>query len=386
MKSELWLQMLHEAVAEETPSAGPHIVDDDGILDGLESGQLSPAQHESLVAHLAECGSCREGIAVMIRTGLLTLPGTEEVDGTAPVTKQIERQASRPGGLLRFWPRIALTAVACAVLVLLYFQTGHDVDTRLAMLERELPTHPREALHGLSELMEEPLPNAARMKAISLAEDAGYLVARDQLQAGDFRSVSETERRVRQWGATSARLANLRLRAGQGATSELALAGAGALTDYGYELTGRNLTKSALPEPDPTQARWEKDFRAAIEEFPHDPTLRLNLGHLLLKQGRIEEAIEMFRSALELNQDDANIRIALGLALFEWQDYERALQQFQAAAEAEPGSFAAHLNAAIALQRLKRIPEARMSFEQAEKLATSADQRARIRRHLDGLN
>ena len=279
-----------------------------------------------------------------------------------------------------------MAAAASVAIILLLWPDRNDFGERLAQLEQQVETEPSEVLDRIGKLIDEPLSDATRNQATSLAERAGYLVARDYLTGGEFSGVSETEARVKQLGASSARLTNLRLRAEQGATTESALAGADALTDYGYQLNGRNPTKS-LGNPksidmDQTQARWERDLNTAIEQFPRDRQLQLNLGHLLLSQGRLKEAIDVFRQALALDQNNASARIALGLALYEWGEHEEALVHFQAAAERDGDNFVAQLNTGIVLERLGRKSDARPYFERAQDLAASAEEQSRILQHL----
>ena len=87
MKSELWLQLLQDAMSDQPAAAGPHFVDDDQMLDRWQAGELSVAEHDEIVSHLAECGNCRDSVAVMVRQGMLVLPAVaaDEVDTQEPI-------------------------------------------------------------------------------------------------------------------------------------------------------------------------------------------------------------------------------------------------------------------------------------------------------------
>ncbi|MGE3780342.1 MAG: hypothetical protein AB7F89_24345, partial [Pirellulaceae bacterium] len=86
-----------------------------------------------------------------------------------------------------------------------------------------------------------------------------------------------------------------------------------SLTDFGYELDGRSYDKSAIPLVDATIQRWHDELRQAVAEFPADPQLRVNYGHLLLMLKQSVEAREQFLRARELDGRSPWAHVGLGL-------------------------------------------------------------------------
>lgn len=373
-RPNLWVQLLRDAVAEESVPDGPHFLDDDDFIDRWENQQLSAGEHDAFVQHLAACGYCRDVLTEMIRQEAIKLPA---LDGDA--SSEAQREQAPPHGPSVDLPTtpfarnrlfaIALAAAACLVLILVLRPKGNDIARQLALVERDLQTDPEAALARLEGLGNERLSPDARMKSSQLAEQAGYRSARDRLTAGQFHQVGELEQRATQLGGRSGRLSNLRLQAERGISGEVALAGNEDLTTYDYQLNGRNPTKAFGPGGDETTERWERNLRAAISEFPNDVSLRLNLGQLLFTLRRCDEAKEQFAKVLEREPSNILAHIGLGLADFEWNEDEQALQHFQDAIAIDAGNFAAQLNAAITLERLKRPDEAQPYFERARALA-----------------
>ena len=226
-------------------------------------------------------------------------------------------------------------------------------------------------------LLNDPLDAQTQSRAKQLLEESGYVVAKENLAAGDFNRVLATEDRVSNRAGDSARLLNLKLQAERGIPAEFGLASAGSLLDYGYEADGSTPFKS-FPTIDQTSERLEREFTQAVQSHPSSVSLLLNRGHFLITQVLYDEAREQFQKALTLDQRNSLVHLGLGLIAFELQEYQKALDHFEAALAVTPDNFDAHINAAMTLQQLGRFTKALRHWKDAAKLVENPDQRRRI--------
>jgi uncharacterized protein (AIM24 family) len=74
--------------------------------------------------------------------------------------------------------------------------------------------------------------------------------------------------------------------------------------------------------------RAEEIYRALIEDHPSDPTLRVNLGLVFLKQNSSSDAVRCFETALDLAPDHQKAQNYLGLALAQKGELARAREWF----------------------------------------------------------
>jgi len=75
-------------------------------------------------------------------------------------------------------------------------------------------------------------------------------------------------------------------------------------------------------------ARAEEIYRSLIEDHPSDPTLRVNLGLVFLKQNASADAVRCFETALDLAPDHQKAQNYLGLALAQKGELARAREWF----------------------------------------------------------
>lgn len=94
-------------------------------------------------------------------------------------------------------------------------------------------------------------------------------------------------------------------------------------------------------------------------------TSKVNRGSELLKQGRVEEAIDLWNEALRLDPADEDIHYNLGLALSRQGKNDEAIQQYEAALRIFPDYVEAHNNLGNLLSKLGRAQEAIPHFEKA---------------------
>lgn len=112
----------------------------------------------------------------------------------------------------------------------------------------------------------------------------------------------------------------------------------------------------------------EKDYRQAALVQPDLATASANLGTVLRKLGRYEQAIDAYTEALEVEPNDAMIWNNRGYAFFLHKDYEKALADFTKAIDNSSQYAYAHNNLASAYIKLKRYQEAVDAASKAIKL------------------
>ena len=386
-----------------------HFVDDEDLLLRWVEADISPDEHRDMLDHMADCTECREEIAAMVRAGALRLPEIEQVDPVAELARVQESSDPEPAtaqgtsvaeparvqppkscdsgyepqdiGYGRKRAILAtVAAIAATVLIGLFVWSGRvsGPAKMLALAERDLEAgNAQAALERVEGVLNEPLDTSTQARARQLLEESGYVVAKEDLAAGDFNKVLATEDRVSDRAGDSARLLNLRLQAERGIPAEYGLASAGSLLDYGYEADGSTPFKS-FPTIDQTSDRLDKEFTQAIQSHPSSASLLLNRGHFLVTQVLYDEAREQFQRALALDPQNSLAHIGLGLVAFELQEFPKALEHFEAALAVAPKNLDAHINAAMTLQELGRLKEAFGHWRNVAKLAKAPDHRQRI--------
>jgi tetratricopeptide (TPR) repeat protein len=393
------LRLLFQAAAEDGTAPGPHPADDLEQLTIWGLAQLPAAEEAVLVEHLARCAPCRRTVAALVREGVLEFPAFQpdaparepafQPDAPArdvqpSLARRAEmgfaRRSSSRGWRLPVYIGFALAASLLLVVGWLVWQSGPG--SEMALARRALSAGEyvgaRDRLERYLPLITDP---AERTEAAKLLEEAGYTLARRDLEEKQFDAVAAAIDRWQQLGVASVRLDNLRLQAERRFPAEYALAKNRSLLDYGYEVDG-SAPARALPEvkdADEAQlARWA-ELQARAEG---DPKPALNRGQFLLALGRLDAARAVFEDVLMSHPDDGDAHTGLGLVAYQQRDYPTALTHFQAAVKQGPEDAAAHLNLAMTLERLDRKAEALPHWRQARERTTNEETREAIVNHL----
>jgi len=119
-----------------------------------------------------------------------------------------------------------------------------------------------------------------------------------------------------------------------------------------YENLGGVLLKEGRAE------QAEGQFEKALEINPRDVEALNELGVAMLREGRVDQAASQFRRALEIAPDKAETHINLGVAFLQQQKAEEAASHFQRALKVEPNNPLARENLAAALLQEGRGDEA----------------------------
>jgi Flp pilus assembly protein TadD len=112
----------------------------------------------------------------------------------------------------------------------------------------------------------------------------------------------------------------------------------------------------------------EEQFRKALDLNPDDIDAMNQLGVATMQQGKVEEAIALYQRALEIAPNSAETQINLGVALLQKGKPEEAANHFQHAAQVDPSSAKAHKNLAAAYIQEGQWQDAVAQFQRAVEL------------------
>lgn len=117
------------------------------------------------------------------------------------------------------------------------------------------------------------------------------------------------------------------------------------------------------------QRHWANDvtlWQHAVDVTTNNHVAHNNLGTALQKdRNRIPEAVSHFQEALRIQPSHAGSLINVGSLLMRQGKYQEAVASFEAALRSNPNSAAAHLNLAQSLMQLGRLEEAEALMERA---------------------
>jgi tetratricopeptide (TPR) repeat protein len=109
-------------------------------------------------------------------------------------------------------------------------------------------------------------------------------------------------------------------------------------------------------------------YRQALRYKPHDPEAHFFMGHALEQQGKLDEAVAEYSQALWFKPLQEKTHLFLGVALAKQQKYAEAAAHYQAVLAINPESAAAQNNLARLLQTQGRLDEAIERYSAALKL------------------
>ena len=123
------------------------------------------------------------------------------------------------------------------------------------------------------------------------------------------------------------------------------------------------------------QARQYRDaatlYEVTLQENPDCWLAHLNLGNILLAQGRLDEAVAHYRRAEEIEPDYPSTHFNLAKVLLQRGQLPGAIAEFGQALRLNPGDAEARNNLGVALADSGRLDEAKDQFEQALRLRPS---------------
>lgn len=102
---------------------------------------------------------------------------------------------------------------------------------------------------------------------------------------------------------------------------------------------------------------------------PEDAAMLADLGNMLSKQGKTEQAVSAYRAALKADPGSAKIHNQLGVVLALKGDYAGAAGEFREAVRLGLDSAETHANLALVLSKLDRLDDAADEYRRASTLA-----------------
>ncbi len=122
-------------------------------------------------------------------------------------------------------------------------------------------------------------------------------------------------------------------------------------------------------------AQRNEDYRSplsiwsdTVAKRPENPRAQDSLGHALVQDGQVAEAVPHFAEAVHLSPNDAKLRNNLGNSLALLGRPEAAMAEFQAALQLKPDYADAHYNLGLMLDQKGRTAEAIAQYEAAVRL------------------
>ncbi len=106
-------------------------------------------------------------------------------------------------------------------------------------------------------------------------------------------------------------------------------------------------------------------YEQALRTNPDFAAAHYNLGVALAQTGKIKDAIAHYEQALRINPDYANVHNNLGIVLAQTGKVEDAIAHYGQALRINPDYAEAHYNLGKALAEVGRVPEAIAHYEQA---------------------
>jgi len=104
-------------------------------------------------------------------------------------------------------------------------------------------------------------------------------------------------------------------------------------------------------------------YQKALEIDPNDAQAYSNLGAALFQKGQVDEAIEEYQKALKIDPDLAQAHNNLGNALLSRGRVDEAIAHYQKALEINPNIAQAHYDLGLALFRKGQVDEAMVQFQ-----------------------
>jgi Flp pilus assembly protein TadD len=323
--SEQLLANLLNAAQRAEPSASPSHPDDE-LLALFAAGELKGEEHDTVVEHVADCEACRRIVAVLL---------TETDRASSPL-----RPSRRDDRRLLRW---SVWAVAASFLLTMGVWVYRS-DQRSPLAD-------------------------ARVYA-----QANQLLANRQF--GQAQQVLQEAERRR---ITSDRLRSLQAQAERKIPDAMALAYAGRLTDFGYDVGG-------VVARGPAATQGLTSAREILENTHSDKLeVLLNRGHLYLSIGELELATADFQKAAELEPSNAWCWVGLGLRAFLANDLEAAETHFRRALHLEDRLIAARVNLAFTLEEQGRATEALAEWRALESRQLVAEDQELVTRAIKHL-
>ena len=129
-----------------------------------------------------------------------------------------------------------------------------------------------------------------------------------------------------------------------------------AVEEYNYILTKSTDNKDVLYS-------LERIYKKKLEESPSDSDLTSNLGAILQKQGKLDEALAYYKKAEQLDPSNINTRINVGTLYQQKEDYKTAIIAYDSVLILYPDNLNANIYKAQCLAALGNAKEAQAAYK-----------------------
>lgn len=257
----------------------------------------------------------------------------------------------------------------------IFIESWEHIEGDFAMLNpsnSERDAENKESLKQLVELgyIDDPGPDIAEA-ARRTNREAQYNLSRVYLSTKDFVKAGEILEELYQNNPKDIRynldLANVYMNGNRFQDAEKIIANL------------RTLENAALPSIDYLEANLEfkrnhirkalKLYQKVAGHYPDTVNIQIEIGRVLLKSGKYEEAGSYFRKATELDDGSAPAYHGLGLSLLRLQEYEEAADHLLTAIGLRYHFPPAHFHLGECLFNMKRYKESSLAFEQCLSMA-----------------
>jgi tetratricopeptide (TPR) repeat protein len=122
------------------------------------------------------------------------------------------------------------------------------------------------------------------------------------------------------------------------------------------------------------QERYDEaltNYLKAIELNPNFAIVRYNLGGLYKKRGETNKAIEQYRKAIQIDPNFVKAYNNLGVALIKEDKTDEAIENLQQALQKDPNLASAHINLGLALSKQEKISDAVVHWNKALQISSN---------------
>lgn len=117
----------------------------------------------------------------------------------------------------------------------------------------------------------------------------------------------------------------------------------------------------------------ERIYKKKLDKSPSDANVTTNLGAILQKQGKFDEALNYYAKAEYLDKTNVNARLNVGTLYQQKKDYKKALEAYDSVLLLYPKNVQANLYKAEAYEEMGRTKDAQVLYEKVLALEPNND-------------
>ena len=118
----------------------------------------------------------------------------------------------------------------------------------------------------------------------------------------------------------------------------------------------------------------ERIYKKKLDKSPSDANVTTNLGAILQKQGKLDEALTYYAKAESIDKNNVNARLNTGTLYQQKKDYEKALAAYDSVLNLYPKNVLANLYKAQIYEELGRKKDAQVFYEKVLALDPNNEQ------------